>query len=209
MIHTNSSATALVSCDWLADHLNDPDVRIIEVSANPENASYRAGHIPWPVWWFWKDALWHPTDRAFVTPEGLATRLGIIGISAQITVVIYGDPLQFGTYAFWVLLMAGHKNLRLLGGGRKRWRAEGRSLSQDTQDYSLGTADVSSRAGRDEVRAKPDQLERLLLDVRSAEEYRGERVSPPSGEVQFDFDHGAEQSAGYLGQSTASSGSWQ
>ena len=198
MSQTNFSAAELVSCDWLADHLNDPDVRVIEVSANPENASYRAGHIPGALWWFWKDALWHPTDREFVTPERLATRLGNIGISAQTTVVIYGDPVQFGTYAFWVLLMAGHKNLRLLDGGRKRWRAVGRPLSQDKPYYSPvtytpGTADVTSRVGRDEVRAKLDQPERLLLDVRSAEEYRGERVSPPSGEVQFDFDHGAER----------------
>ena len=94
--------------------------------------------------------------------------------------------------------MAGHKNLRLPDGGRKRWSAEGRPLSLDVPEYSsvtylTGTADVSSRAGRDEVWEKLGQSGRLLLDVRSAEEYRGERGSPPSGEVQFDFDHGAER----------------
>ncbi len=199
MSQTRFSPTELVSCDWLADHLHDPNVRVIEVSARPENASYRAGHIPGAAWWFWKEALWHPTDREFVTPEQLATRLGSIGISPQTTLVIYGDPVQFGTYAFWVLCMAGHKSLRLLDGGRKRWSAEGRPLSQDVPEYSSvtyppGTADVSSRVGRDEVREKLGQSGRLLLDVRSAEEYRGERVSPPSGEVQLDFDHGAERS---------------
>jgi thiosulfate/3-mercaptopyruvate sulfurtransferase len=198
MSQTKLSPPELVSCDWLADHLNDPDVRVIEVSARPDNASYRAGHIPGAVWWFWKEALWHPTDREFVTPEQLATRLGSIGVSPQTTLVIYGDPVQFGTYAFWVLSMAGHQNLRLLDGGRKRWSAEGRPLSQDVPDFSpvtypAGTADVSSRVGRDEMLAKLGRSGRLLLDVRSPEEYQGERVSPPSGEVQFDFDHGAER----------------
>ena len=120
MSQTNFSATELVSSDWLADHLNDPDVRVIEVSASPDNASYRAGHIPGAMWWFWKHVLWHPTDRELVTPEQLAVRLGSIGISPKTTIVIYGGPVQFGTYAFWVLSMAGHKNLRLLDGGRKR-----------------------------------------------------------------------------------------
>ena len=111
------------------------------------------------MWWFWKDALWHPTDREFMTPEQLAVRLGSIGISPQTTIVIYGDPVQFGTYAFWVPSMAGHRNLRLLDGGRKRWMAEGRPLSQDMRDHSpvaypTGKEDVSSRVGREEVRAK-------------------------------------------------------
>ena len=102
-----TSAPVLVSCDWLAEHLDDTDVRIIEVSSSPDDAVYREGHIPGAVWWFWKDALWHPTDREFVTPEQLARRLGALGVTPQTTIVIYGNPVQFGTYAFWALQMAG------------------------------------------------------------------------------------------------------
>jgi thiosulfate/3-mercaptopyruvate sulfurtransferase len=198
MGQTKLSPPELVSCDWLAEHLNDPDVRVIEVSSRPDGPSYRAGHLPGAVWWYWKEALWHPTDRELVTPEQLATRLGSIGVSPHTTLVIYGDPVQFGTYAFWVLSMAGHQDLRLLDGGKKRWTAEGRPLSQNVPvfspvTYPPGAADSSSRVGRDEVRAKLGQAGRLLVDVRSPEEYRGERVSPPSGEVRFDFDHGAER----------------
>lgn len=198
MSQTIPLSAQLVSCDWLAEHLDDPQVRVIEVSSRPDDTSYRSGHIPGAVWWYWKDALWHPTDREFVTPEQLAQRLGSLGISPQTTLVIYGDPVQFGTYAFWVLSMAGHRELRLLDGGRKRWLAEGRPLSQEVPvftpaAYDAGRADPSSRVGRDDVRAKLGQSTRMLLDVRSPEEYRGERVSPPSGEVRFDLDHGAER----------------
>ena len=188
----------LVSCGWLAEHLNDPGVRVIEVSATPNDASYREGQIPGAAWWFWKDALWHPTDREFATPEQLAHRFGAIGALPETTVVLCGSPIQFGTYAFWMLMMGGHRKVRLLDGGRKRWRAEGWSFTQEAPnypaaDYIPGNGDNSSRVGRDEIRAKLGRPGRMLLDVRSAEEYRGERVSPPSGEVQFDLDHGAER----------------
>jgi len=144
------------------------------------------------------NALWHATDWEFITAEQLAQRLGSLGVSPTDTVVIYGDPVQFGTYAFGVLTMAGHKNLRLLDGGRKRSVAEGRPLSQKSPDaspvaYTPGTADFTSRVGRDDLRAKLGQPGRQLLDVRAPEEYRGERVSPPSGVFRFDFDHGAER----------------
>lgn len=198
MNQPNISSRKLVSPSWLAENLTEPDLRVIEVSASPNDASYQASHIPGAFWWFWKEALWHPTDREFASSKQLAMRLGSIGASPDTTLVIYGDPVQFGTYAFWVLSMFGHKNLKLLDGGRKRWVAEGHPLSQDIPNfpsatYSPGTADASSRIGRNDIRAHLDKPGRLLLDLRSPEEYRGERVSPPSGEVQFDVDHGAER----------------
>jgi thiosulfate/3-mercaptopyruvate sulfurtransferase len=183
----------LVSCDWLAAHLDDPGIRIIEVSSTADDTEYRQGHIPGAVWWFWKDALWHATDREFPTPEDMARRLGRIGVTPDTTVVVYGNPVQFGTYAFWVLSMAGHRDVRLLDGGRKRWIADGRPLSAEIPAYApvhypAASANLASRVGRDDVRARLGQVGRLLLDVRSPEEYRGERVSPPPG-----FDHGAER----------------
>ena len=186
----------LVSCAWLAEHLDDPGVRVIEVSASPDDGVYHEGHIPGALWWFWKDALWHQTDREVATPKELAQRLGSIGISHDITIVLYGNPVQFGTYAFWVLTLCGHRDVRMLDGARTRWIEEGRPLSSDaplfpTVDYLPGTADQSSRVGRDDVRTNLGQSGRLLLDVRSPEEYSGERVSPSS---LFGVDHGAERS---------------
>lgn len=186
----------MVSCAWLAEHLDDTGVRVIEVSASPDDTVYREGHIPGALWWFWKDALWHQTDREFATPKELAQRLGSIGISPDTTIVLYGNPVQFGTYAFWVLTLCGHRDVRMLDGARTRWIEEGRPLSTDTPlfpsvNYLPGTADKSSRLGRDNVRANLGQLGRLLLDVRSPEEYSGERVSPSS---LFGVDHGAERS---------------
>ena len=192
------TGSPLVSCQWLADNLGDPGVRVLEISSSPDDTSFRQGHIPGATWWFWKDALWHPTDREFITPEELASSLGNLGIAPQTTVVLYGTPVQFGTYAFWVLTLAGHKNLRLLNGGKKRWSAEGHRLTRDEPHwpevaYRPGEEDRSSLIGRDDVRSNLGRPGRLVLDVRSPEEYRGERVSPPTGEVHFDLDHGAER----------------
>ncbi len=121
----------LVSCAWLAEHLDDSSVRVIEVSASPDDGEYHQGHIPGALWWFWKDALWHQTDREFATPKKLAQRLGSTGISPDTTIVLYGNPVQFGTYAFWLLTLCGHRDVRMLDGARTRWIEEDRPLSSD------------------------------------------------------------------------------
>ena len=184
---------ALVDCAWLADRLDDPHVLIIEVSSDAEGKAYHQGHIPGAAFWFWKDALWHATDREFTTPREMARRLGELGVSPESTVVLYGDPVQYGTYALWVMAMAGLRDVRLLDGGRMRWAAEGRTLTTEVPSFETvahprGDADTSSRLGRDEVRDRLGDPDQIMLDVRSPEEYRGERVSPPGG-----FDHGAER----------------
>ena len=185
----------LVGCGWLADRLDDPGVRVIEVSSDPTGAAYQSGHIPGAAFWFWKDALWHATDRELATPGEMAGRLGAIGVTPDTIIVLYGDPVQYATYAFWVLTMAGHRDVRLLDGSRKRWTAEGRPLTTVVPEYapgeySPGATDNSSRVGRDNVRANLKNPDRVLLDVRSPEEFLGERVGP----VSMGFDHGAERS---------------
>ena len=189
----NTFTQKLVDCAWLADRLNDPQVRIIEVSSDAEGKAYHKGHIPGAVFWFWKDALWHTTDREFTTPREMARRLGKLGVSPESTVVLYGDPVQYGTYALWVMTMAGFRDVRLLDGSRTRWVAEGRPTTTEIPSFEAvsnprGDANTSSRVGRDEVRATLGDPGQILLDVRSPEEYRGERVSPPGM-----FDHGAER----------------
>ncbi len=193
MAQGNKASGKLVSSSWLASRLEDSSIRVIEVTASSEDDGYREGHIPGAVWWYWKDALWHETDREFPALEEAALRLGRIGVGAETTVVLYGDPVQYGTYAFWALTMAGHKDVRLLDGGKKRWLSEGLPLSTETLKYGLNVyavqkEDRRSRVGRDDVRSKLKSPNRLLLDVRTREEYVGARVMPPPG-----FDHGAER----------------
>lgn len=189
----DEAASPLVSAAWLAQRLGSPSVRVIEIGSVNDAAVYRAGHLPGAVWWYWKSALWHDTEREFPTAETMAGRLGRIGVTPETTVVLYGDPVQYGTYAFWVLSMCGHPDIRLLNGARTRWVAEGRALSTEQPvpgpaEYPPRRADASSRVGRDELRAGLGRPGRLLLDARSPEEYRGERVMPPPF-----FDHGAER----------------
>ncbi|MFC1491505.1 sulfurtransferase [Nitrospinota bacterium] len=194
MDHTEKTAAPfLVSASWLAEHLEDPGIQVIEVAREGEDSSYRAGHIPGAVLWPWKTVLWHETDREFPAPEEMGERLGRFGISSETTVILYGDPVQYATYAFWVLTMCGHPDIRVLDGTRTRWAAEGRPMSKETPrvervEYRARPGDTSMRVGRDEVRAKLGQPGRMMLDVRTPEEYRGERVSGSSG-----FDHGAER----------------
>jgi len=186
----------LVSTQWLADHLDDPSVVILEVSIDPlDKAEYSSGHIPGAHFVYWKDLLWHDSDREFPSPEALAERLRALGVDNNTTVALVGDPFQFAAYAYWVMTMLGLEDrCRLLDGGRRTWLAERRSLTTEIPeaaagDLAPGSADFGPRVGRDEVRAGLGPEGPLLIDMRSPEEYRGERVSPP----WLAFDHGAER----------------
>ncbi len=185
----------LVSTAWLEEHLTDPDLRIVEVCSRNDNETYRTGHIPGALFLYWKSACWHETDRDFISPAAMAKLFGRLGVGPQSTVVLYGDPVQYGSYAFWAFTMAGHKNLKLLDGGRKKWIAEKRPLSQDVPKFppvaypAPPAGPTSMRIGRDNVRNHLRAPERLLIDLRSPEEYSGERVS----DYSFKVDHGAER----------------
>lgn len=182
----------LVSNDWLESHLADPALRVVDISGDVEPKAYCDGHVPGAALLYWKDACWHETDRELVSPEAMARMFGRLGIGPDTTVVLYGEPVQYGTYAYWAFTMAGHKKLKLLDGGRRKWLAEKRPLSQTVPaftpvDYPVPAPDLSMRVGRDEVKAHLKHGHRLLLDVRSAEEYLGVRVA----EYTSAFDHGA------------------
>ncbi|MBT3941745.1 MAG: sulfurtransferase [Chloroflexi bacterium] len=183
----------LVTTEWLTDHLEDPSVRVLEIGATDDDDAYRSGHVPGAIRFFWKDLCWHESDRVFVIPTEMAHRLGAIGIGPDTTLVLYSDRVQYGTYAYWALTMAGHRNLKLLDGSRTKWLAEGRELSEsvpvfDSVSYPVPVGDASTSVSRDDVLANLENDDRLMLDVRSPEEYSGERVMPPPG-----FDHGAER----------------
>jgi thiosulfate/3-mercaptopyruvate sulfurtransferase len=186
----------LVSTQWLAEHLDDPTVVILEVSIDPlDKADYRSGHIPGAHFVYWKDLLWHDSDREFPSPNVLAERLRALGVGDSTTVALVGDPFQFAAYTYWVMTMSGQEErCRLVDGGRRTWVAEERPLTAEIPEAALGdltagAVDFGPRIGRDEVRAGLGPDGPLLIDMRSPEEYRGERVSPP----WLAFDHGAER----------------
>lgn len=191
----DKSPSSLVSSEWLEKHLDDPDLRIIEVGSGADNKAYGEGHVPGAQWVYWKAACWHPTNRDFVSPDAMARMFGRMGIGPRSTVVLYGNvPVQYGTYAFWAFTMAGHANLRFLDGGRKKWLQEKRPLAVNVPrfspvDYPTPTGDGSMRVGRRNVREHLGQPQRLLIDYRSPEEYTGKRVI----DYSFAFDHGAER----------------
>jgi thiosulfate/3-mercaptopyruvate sulfurtransferase len=183
----------LVTTDWLADHLDDDDVVVLEVSS--EEARSAGDHIPGTRHVFWKDLCWHDTDRDFPSSAVMAQRLAALGVTDDSTIAIVGDPVQFGTYAYWVLAMTGHDaNAVFVDGGRERWLTEGRALGDEiirpaSTGLSIPEPDPSVRIGRDLLRDRLGDDKLLLLDARSPEEYAGERVSP----TWFEIDYGAER----------------
>ncbi len=187
----------LVSPDWLETRLGDPEVVIVEVSRDqPDTAPWFRSHIPGSHHVWWKDFCWDESERQFPSPDVMAARLGDFGVGDGCTLVLVGDPIQFATYPYWVLAMTGFEHLAVvLDGGRETWEAEGRSLTDSptptpSPDLPSPREPVTdARVGRDEVLAGLGDSARALVDVRSAEEYRGERVSP----VTLAFDHGAER----------------
>ena len=176
----------LVEPAWLEEHFDDPNVVILEFNWTGTQ-SYDEWHIPGAHGFFWKDFLWDDTMRDFPTPEDFAKRCGALGISNETTVVCYGDPVQFGTYGWWVFTYLGHSDVRLLNGGRVLWEKEGRPTTTDVPTPSAATY-TPGPAGNDSMRVRFSEIiERLddvkaggktaLLDHRSPEEYRGERVN--------------------------------
>lgn len=183
---------------WLAEHLDDDAVVVLEVSFHPRpTALYDAeGHAPGAHHRWWKDLCWDDTTRDFPAPETMAARLEGLGVSDDSTLVLVGDTIQFATYTYWVLTMTGLAHLaRVLDGGHQAWIAEGRPVTDDPPtpptrgSVTPREGDTSSRVGRDEVLAGIGTEGRVLLDLRSNEEFQGERVSPTTAP----FDHGAER----------------
>jgi thiosulfate/3-mercaptopyruvate sulfurtransferase len=180
------SSDRLVSPEWLAAHLDDPKVRILEFDWNGTD-SWDAGHIPGASGWYWKDFCWDDTVRDFPSPEDFAARCAAEGIANDTIVVCYGDPVQFGTYGWWVFTYLGHPDVRVLDGGKVRWAKEGRPQTKAAPTVAQATYTPNGprrdhmRASRDDVLAFLDIAKAgekgVLLDHRSPEEFRGERVN--------------------------------
>ncbi|MGQ0561580.1 MAG: sulfurtransferase [Gemmatimonadota bacterium] len=173
----------LVSTQWLADHLYDAGIRIVE--SDEDVLLYEVGHIPGAVKIDWVSDLNDPLQRDYVHRERLQALLRAKGINHDTTIVLYGDKNNWwATYTFWVLKLFGIQNLRILDGGRARWEQEERPFTTATPAYAAGNIEV---AERDDSRIRAFRtrvLEHLaqngqLVDVRSPEEYAGTRLHMP------------------------------
>ena len=178
-----SSATPLVSTDWVADRLDTNEFVVIEVDEDTD--AYSSGHIPGSIAFNWRTDLQDPVRRDFIGPDGFADLMDRAGISPDTTVVLYGGNNNwFAAYAYWYFRYYGHSDVRLMDGGRKKWEVEGRPVTTEVPDikattgYQVGGADESIRALRDRVREVVDNRSAHLVDVRSPEEYSGQLLAP-------------------------------
>ncbi len=170
----------LVTTQWLADHLDDPDLVVVE--SDEDVLLYETGHIPGSVKVDWHTDLNDSVVRDYVDGERFAELMGEKGISRDSTVVFYGDNFNWwAAYALWVFTLFGHEDVRLLDGGRQKWIAEGRPMTTDATvrpaaEYPVVDRDDSSiRAFMGET-LEHSRAGLPLIDVRSPEEYRGEKL---------------------------------
>jgi thiosulfate/3-mercaptopyruvate sulfurtransferase len=185
----------LVSTDWVAQHLNDPNIRLVE--SNEDVLLYDTGHIPGAVNIDWHADLNDPVQRDYINPEEFAKVLSRNGISPDTTVVFYGDKNNWwATYAFWVFQLFGHSNAKIMNGGRMKWLAEGRELSKDRPSYPASNYPVPQRddskirAFRDDVlkhqapwarAANPDGTFKSADELRAI--YEGEQGLKSSDDI--------------------------
>ncbi|MBA2240248.1 MAG: sulfurtransferase [Solirubrobacterales bacterium] len=170
----------LVSTDWVAEHLEDPDVRIVEVDEN--TALYAEAHIPGAIGFDWKGDLQDQVRRDFLSPEDFGELMGSRGISNDHTVVLYGDRNNwFAAYTYWYFLYYGHDKVKLMNGPREKWLEEDKPTSTDVPDHEPQA--FSADPGNDVIRAKRDEVggalgsETRLVDVRSPQEFSGELIA--------------------------------
>jgi thiosulfate/3-mercaptopyruvate sulfurtransferase len=173
----------LVETDWLAAHLSDPAVRIVEVVV--DTAAYELGHVPGAIAWAWNIQLCDTVRRDILPKQDLEALLSKSGITPETTIVLYGDNNNwFAAWAFWQLKIYGHRDVRILNGGRKKWLAENRELTQDTPSYPAAQyhahePNLSIRAFLPQVQEAVRNHAAALVDVRSPGEFTGEILSPP------------------------------
>jgi thiosulfate/3-mercaptopyruvate sulfurtransferase len=180
---TYAKPESLVSTGWVAEHLNDPKVKIVEVDV--DTAAYEKGHIQNAIGWNWQTDLNDRVRRDVIDPRSFAELNRRAGIAADDTVILYGDNNNwFAAWALWQYKYHGHKDVRLMDGGRKKWELEKRPLTTDVphfpaSQYPAPSTDESVRAYRREVEEIVHRKTANLVDVRSPDEYSGKVIAPP------------------------------
>ena len=180
----------LVDTQWVEEHLDDNQVRIVEVDYDPKS-NYNLGHIPTSILIDWKKDVNDPITRDILNIHDFQTLLQINGINNNTTVILYGDFNNwFAAFAFWVFKYYRYNDVRLLDGGRKKWLEEDRPISKEVVNYPKGNYQLDEKIEpNDDIRAFLGQVKNALVsrrnfqlslvDVRSEAEYRGEITAPP------------------------------
>ncbi len=174
----------LVTTEWVAQHAGDENVRVVEVDVDTK--AYDEGHVPGAIAWAWNTQLSDQLTRDILSKQQFEDLMNQSGIADDTTVVLYGDSNNwFAAWAFWQGKIYGHREIRIMNGGRKKWLAEGREVSLDKpavqpgSDYIASAPDLSLRAFLPQVQtAQYDSLAELI-DVRSPQEFTGEILAPP------------------------------
>jgi len=174
----------LVSTDWVASHLNDPGIRLIEVDV--DTSAYDQGHIPGAVGWNWQTQLQDALRRDLADQRQFEELAGRAGVTPETTIVLYGDNNNwFAAWAFWQLKYYGHNDVRLMNGGRRKWLEEKREITTAAPSvvpttYRAGAPNAAIRARREDIFAVLDRRNPAkLVDVRSVDEFTGKVIAPP------------------------------
>ncbi len=173
----------LVSTDWVAQHHNDANTRIVEVDV--DTSAYNEAHVPGAIAWAWNTQLSDSIRRDILSREAMETLLSDSGIGNNTTVVLYGDNNNwFAAWAFWEIKIYGHQDVRIMNGGRTKWMAEGREVTKDVPrvqraNYKSSPPNLSLRAFLLHAQAASDTASSALVDVRSPQEFTGEILAPP------------------------------
>jgi thiosulfate/3-mercaptopyruvate sulfurtransferase len=177
----------LVEPEWLEQHLSDDSIRIVEVDENP--SLYDEAHIPGAIGFDWREDLQDQVRRDFLGPEDFGALFGRRGVSDDHLVILYGDRNNwFAAYTYWYLKYYGHDNVKLLNGPRERWINEGRPTSSELPSHPATT--FTAKPGDEKIRAMRDEVlsalgnARVLVDVRSPQEYSGELIAMPGYESE-------------------------
>ena len=173
---------SLVSTEWVAEHGNDANVRLVEVDV--DTSAYEQGHVVGAVGWNWQSQLQQNVSRDLISKDEMQKLLGGSGIDNNTTVIVYGDNNNwFAAWALWQLRYYGHGDVRLMNGGRAKWAAENRPLSTDVpshapKTYTAKDPNDNIRAYREQVLAAVKAGNIALVDVRAPAEYNGELLAP-------------------------------
>jgi thiosulfate/3-mercaptopyruvate sulfurtransferase len=174
----------LVSTEWVAAHGNDLGVRLVEVDV--DTTAFDQGHIPGAIAWNWQTELQDALRRDLAEPKAFEELLGKAGVTADTTIVLYGDNNNwFAAWAFWQLKYYGHEKILLMNGGRKKWLEEKRPITTDktavaAATYKTKAPNTAIRAKREDVLAAVEKKSPAhLVDVRSVDEFTGKIIAPP------------------------------
>jgi thiosulfate/3-mercaptopyruvate sulfurtransferase len=174
----------LCETDWLADNLKNSGIKILEVDYDVENA-YKQGHIPGAYMVRWKKDINDPTRRDIINKQQFETLMSRIGATPETELILYGDFNNwFAAFALWVFQYYGHRKIKILNGGRRKWEIENREYTKEepipkSSKYIAQPPDEGIRAYLPDVKRAIERAETVLVDVRSAKEFSGEITAPP------------------------------